>query len=411
MESKDKYIFFWGHNEKNPGEITKKCLSQWYNCLFEVDGITYYTAEQYMMSQKALLFNDNETNLKIMQEKDPKTYKALGRQVKNFDPSIWDKNKFEIVVKGNTAKFSQNEELKKFLLNTNDKILVEASPHDKIWGIGMDENHKDILDPTKWKGENLLGKALMKARDYIRKEKYPKIIIMMVSSFDGQAKGNYLFEQGSPKEGLIDFFKEFKSIPHEADIYGANTMKEAYCPGKVDLTKYLDNCVIIPKKDWISPNKLNYYVFTFDKKGDINYENCNFDAFGWMKCPEKIGVCESHAVEILLENVSNQYLKFLREKKVSYIFAGKNEFDYDLALKKMKTLFGVKTVILGGGPTINDIFYNKNLFDEVNILLFPCSGSGDDSIGILGKGKFVEFDLLDVKKFESGSVLLKYRKK
>ena len=393
MESKDKYIFFWGHNEKNPGEITKKCLSQWYNCLFEVDGITYYTAEQYMMSQKALLFNDNETNLKIMQEKDPKTYKALGRQVKNFDPSIWDKNKFEIVVKGNIAKFSQNEELKKFLLNTNDKILVEASPHDKIWGIGMDEN------------------ALMKAREYIRKENYPKIIIMMVSSFDGQAKGNYLFEQGSPKEGLIDFFKEFKSIPHEADIYGANTMKEAYCPGKVDLTKYLDNCVIIPKKDWISPNKLNYYVFTFDKKGDINYENCNFDAFGWMKCPEKIGVCESHAVEILLENVSNQYLKYLREKKVSYIFAGKNEFDYDLALKKMKTLFGVKTVILGGGPTINGIFYNKNLFDEVNILLFPCSGSGDDNIGILGKGKFVEFDLLDVKKFESGSVLLKYRKK
>ena len=147
MESKDKYIFFWGHNEKNQGEIAKKCLSQWYNCLFEVDGITYYTAEQYMMSQKALLFNDNETNLKIMQEKDPKTYKALGRQVKNFDPSLWDKNKFEIVVKGNIAKFSQNEELKKFLLNTNDKILVEASPHDKIWGIGMDENHKETVIP------------------------------------------------------------------------------------------------------------------------------------------------------------------------------------------------------------------------------------------------------------------------
>ena len=147
MESQDKYIFFWGHNEKNPGEITKKSLSQWYNCLFKIDGITYYTAEQYMMSQKALLFNDNETNLKIMKEKDPKTYKALGRQVKNFDPSIWDKNKFEIVVKGNTAKFSQNEELKKFLLNTNDKILVEASPHDKIWGIGMDENHKETVIP------------------------------------------------------------------------------------------------------------------------------------------------------------------------------------------------------------------------------------------------------------------------
>ena len=275
----------------------------------------------------------------------------------------------------------------------------------------MEENDKDILNPDKWKGQNLLGKALMKVREIIKKEKFPKVIIMMVSSFDGQAKGTYLFDQGSPKEGLVEFFKEFKAIPHEGDIYGANTMKEAYCPGKVDLSKYSNNGVIIPKEDWISPNKLDYYVFTFDRKGDINYENCNFDAFAWMKCPEKIGVCESHAVEILLETVSNEYLQFLREKKVSYIFAGKEEFDYELALQKMKTVFKAKQVILGGGPTINGIFYGKDLVDEVNIVLFPCSGSGDDNIGIFGKGKFVEFDLIDLKKFEGGSVLLKYRKK
>jgi hypothetical protein len=321
------------------------------------------------------------------------------------------KKKFEAVIKGNIAKFSQNEKLKEFLLNTQEKILVEASPYDKIWGIGMDENDKDILDPSKWKGENLLGKALMKVREIIKKENLPKIIIMMVSSFDGQAKGKYLFEQGSPKEGLIEFFKEFKAVPHEADIYGANTMKEAYCPGKVNLSKYLNNNIIIPKEDWISPNKLDYYVFTFDRNGDINYTNCNFDAFAWMKCPEKIGVCESHAVEILLESVTNEYLQFLREKKVSYIFAGKKKFDYELALQKMKKIFKVNSAILGGGPTINGIFYDKNLVNEVNIVLFPCSGSGDDNIGILGKGKFVEFDLFDLKKFDGGSVLLKYRKK
>jgi len=101
----------------------------------------------------------------------------------------------------------------------------------------------------------------------------------------------------------------------------------------------------------------------------------------------------------------------LREKKVSYIFAGKEKFDYELALQKMKKIFKVNSAILGGGPTINGIFYDKDLVDEVNILLFPCSGSGDDNIGILGKGKFVEFSLLDVKKFDGGSVLLKYRKK
>ena len=413
MNSKqtEKYIFFWGHTEKKEGELTKSCLSQWYDCSFEIDGILYSTAEQYMMSQKALLFNDNETNLKIMGSKAPKEYKQLGRQVKNFSPKLWDEKKFDIVVKGNLAKFSQNENLKQFLLNTKDKILAEASPYDKIWGIGMAQDDKDIYNPDKWKGENLLGKALMKVREIIKKEKFPKVLIMMVSSFDGQAKGKYLFNQGSPREGLVEFFKEFGSIPHEADIYGANTMKEAYCPGKVDLSKYNNNGIIIPKEDWISPNKLNYYVFTFDRKGEINYENCNFDAFGWMKCPEKIGVCESHAVEILLENVSNEYLQFLREKKVSYIFAGKTEFDYELALQKMKSKFKINKVILGGGPTINGIFYDKDLVDEVNIVLFPCSGSGDDNIGIFGKGKFVEFDLIDVKKFEGGSVLLKYKKK
>ena len=333
-EQTEKYIFFCLYTEKKEGELSKSCLSQWYDCSFEIDGILYSTAEQYMMSQKALLFNDNETNLKIMGSKTPKKYKQLGRQVKNFSPKLWDEKKFDIVVKGNLAKFSQNENLKQFLLNTKNKILVEASPYDKIWGIGMAQDDKDIYNQDKWKGENLLGKALMKVREIIKKEKFPKVLIMMVSSFDGQAKGKYLFNQGSPREGLVEFFKEFKAVPHEADIYGANTMKEAYFPGKVNLSKYLNNNIIIPKEDWISPNKLNYYVFTFDRNGDINYENCNFDAFGWMKCPEKIGICESHAVEILLESVSNEYLQFLREKKVSYIFAGKEQFDYELALQK-----------------------------------------------------------------------------
>ena len=406
----DKYIFFWDNKEKE-GEVTKKCLSQWYDCQFESDGKKYYTSEQYMMAQKALLFKDQETFEKIMNSKIPKEIKELGRQVKNFSSEIWNKKKFEIVTNGNIAKFSQNEKLKSFLLNTKNKILVEASPYDTIWGIGMSEDDKDILDENKWKGQNLMGKAIMKAREFIKKQNLPKVIIMMVSSFDGQAKGTYLFNEGSPKEGLIEFFKEFKQVPHQGDIYGSKTMKEAYCPGEIDLNKYKNNNIIIPKEDWISPKKLNYYVFTFDRKGDINYKNCNFDAFEWMKCPEKIGVCNSHAVEILLENVSNEYLQYLREKEISYFFAGKEEFDFELALEKMKKIFNVDAVILGGGPTINGLFYDRDLVDEVNILLFPCSGSGDDSIGIFGKGKFVEFDLIGFKKFEGGSVLLKYKKK
>ena len=408
--STNKYIFFWDHKEEED-YITKKCLSQWYDCLFEVDGIKYNTSEQYMMAQKALLFEDHETYEKIINSKIPKEIKDLGREVKNFSSDKWNLKKFDIVVKGNIEKFSQNEKLKQFLLKTKDKILVEASPFDKIWGIGMKEDDKDILDESKWKGENLMGKAIMKAREFIKKEYFPKVIIMMVSSIDGQAKGKYLFNQGSPKTGLIEFFKEFREIPHQGDIYGSKTMKEAYCPGEVDLSKYKNNNIIIPKEDWTSPKKLDYYVFTFDRKGDINYKDCNFDAFEWMKCPEKIGVCNSHAVEILLENVSNEYLQYLREKEVSYFFAGKEEFDFELALHKMKQKYNVESVILGGGPTINGLFYDRDLVDEVNIVIFPCSGSGDDNVGIFGKGKFIEFDLIGFKKFDGGSILLKYKKK
>ena len=165
-KKKLKFIFFWGHTQ-NGDEITKACFSQWYNCKFVVDGITYHTAEQYMMAQKALLFNDNDIFNKIMNSKHPKEYKELGRKIKNFSDSKWNENKYQIVLKGNIAKFSQNEKLKAFLLNTGTKILVEASPYDKIWGIGLSADQENIENPLTWNGENLLGFALMEVRDLI----------------------------------------------------------------------------------------------------------------------------------------------------------------------------------------------------------------------------------------------------
>ena len=165
-KKKLKFIFFWGHTQ-NGDEITKACFSQWYNCKFVVDGITYHTAEQYMMAQKALLFNDNEIFHKIMSSKSPKEYKGLGRKIKNFSDSKWNENKYQIILKGNIAKFSQNEKLKVFLLNTGTKILVEASPYDKIWGIGLSADQENIKNPLTWNGENLLGFALMEVRDLI----------------------------------------------------------------------------------------------------------------------------------------------------------------------------------------------------------------------------------------------------
>ena len=162
-----EFIFFWGHTTK-PGKIKKSCLSQWYDCRFEGDGVLYHTTEQYMMSQKALLFGDTETFEKIMASDDPRDYKALGREVKNFEPGPWDAKKYEIVLAGNILKFSQNQELKSFLLETGDKVLAEASPYDGIWGVCLAMDDPLIADPNNWNGENLLGFALMETRDILR---------------------------------------------------------------------------------------------------------------------------------------------------------------------------------------------------------------------------------------------------
>ncbi|SDI68392.1 NADAR family protein [Chryseobacterium jejuense] len=161
-----KFLFFWGHTVKD--EITKSCFSQWFTGKFEEDGIVYKTAEHYMMAGKARLFNDAEILEKIVQAPTPNQVKALGRKVKNFDPKVWNEHKYEIVKQGNLLKFSQNNKYKDFLLSTGDKILVEASPYDTIWGIGMLETDSRAENPLLWNGENLLGFALMEVRDELR---------------------------------------------------------------------------------------------------------------------------------------------------------------------------------------------------------------------------------------------------
>lgn len=162
-----KYVFFWGH-QLPPSGISKSCFSQWYDSPFEVDTRHFLTAEHYMMYRKALLFNDVGAAERVLNATNPGHAKAIGREVQNFDQSIWDQHRFDIVVDGNTAKFSANPELKAFLLGTGDRILVEASPIDPIWGIGMAEDDPQCDNPNFWKGLNLLGFALMEVREQLR---------------------------------------------------------------------------------------------------------------------------------------------------------------------------------------------------------------------------------------------------
>lgn len=165
-KEKIDFLFFWGHTIKD--EMTKSCFSQWFPSIFEENDLTYKTAEHYMMIKKAGLFKDHATLFEILNAESPKEAKDLGRKIKNFDHQLWDQQKYGIVKRGNFLKFSQNQDLKDFLLSTEDKILVEASPYDKIWGIGMPESDPKAENPTHWRGENLLGFALMEVRDELR---------------------------------------------------------------------------------------------------------------------------------------------------------------------------------------------------------------------------------------------------
>jgi ribA/ribD-fused uncharacterized protein len=160
-----KPVYFWGHRSVQKGKVTKACLSQWWPSEFHFENQLYVSAEHWMMAEKARLFGDKDIRGKILSTRKPGAAKALGRQIQKFDQSVWDNHKYDIVVMGNYHKFSQDKELKTFLVGTNTRILIEASPVDKVWGIGLAETDQHAGNPLKWKGENLLGFALMSARD------------------------------------------------------------------------------------------------------------------------------------------------------------------------------------------------------------------------------------------------------
>lgn len=162
-----KFLFFWGHTAKLNEGVGKECLSQWYYSPFTVNNIEYKTAEHWMMAQKALLFGDNNTFEKIIQCEKPGEAKELGRQVQGFDEQLWNERRFDIVKLGNIHKFNQHKSLGDFLLNSNERVLVEASPVDTIWGIGLSKDDNDSENIYAWRGLNLLGFALMEVREFL----------------------------------------------------------------------------------------------------------------------------------------------------------------------------------------------------------------------------------------------------
>jgi len=169
MGTPQKYLFFWGHRPNHDGSVGAGCFSQWWDGHpFEEDGKTYLTAEHYMMAGKARLFGDREMEAGILAANSPGEAKALGRKVRGFSQEMWEAHRCDIVIQGNYLKFSQHPDIQGFLLNTGGRVLVEASPVDAIWGIGLAKNDHGAHNPEKWKGTNLLGFCLMEVRDKLR---------------------------------------------------------------------------------------------------------------------------------------------------------------------------------------------------------------------------------------------------
>lgn len=159
----NNFTFFWE---------TKSPFSQWHPVGFELNGIHYSTAEHYMMWSKAMLFNDVESANEVLEIKHPRDVKAIGRKVKNFNSQVWEDNCKQIVYTGNDAKFRQNLEMLDALMDTGSTELVEASPYDKIWGIGLTADDPRALNKETWQGTNYLGEILTSLREKLRFEFY-----------------------------------------------------------------------------------------------------------------------------------------------------------------------------------------------------------------------------------------------
>ena len=163
-----EYLFFWVHQPSPDGKVTASCLSQWWPCEFTDGDLRYCCAEQFMMAAKARCFHDEFTQHRILAENDPAAIKKLGRQVRNFSPVLWNEKKCAIVIEGISSSSCRKLPYEIFLLTTGDMVMVEASPSDCIWGIGLRRDDPDSREPEKWRGENLLGFALMEVRDLLR---------------------------------------------------------------------------------------------------------------------------------------------------------------------------------------------------------------------------------------------------
>ncbi len=234
IESGDslKYLYFWGHTKKQDQEVGNFCFSQWYESSFEINGLTYKTTEHWMMAQKALLFGNKDIFEQIIDCEKPGEAKELGRQVIGFDEITWKENRFNIVRIGNIHKFNQNRDLGEYLLKTGNRILVEASPVDTIWGIGLTKDSKDIDNIYAWRGLNLLGFVLMETRDFLDEfgffSELTNGLIAPWFKFPDIEYNDMFWRMGKGEQFMTKFAKSYHSLTEKEQTIFKLTNPEPY---------------------------------------------------------------------------------------------------------------------------------------------------------------------------------------
>lgn len=233
----------------------------------------------------------------------------------------------------------------------------------------------------------------------------PYVICHMFTSLDGKIDGAFF---GAPESGpgLKEYGKIREDYNCEASLYGTTTMAGSFSDGLAGKLPPAD--VRYPKEDYRADSDVHNYIVSIDPKGILGWDS---------KYLEKKGRPRAHVIEVLTEEVSEEYLAYLRKSDISYIFAGKRQLDCGMLLRKLKEMFSIERLMIAGGGVVNWSFLQEGLIDELSIVMAPVADGSTTAVSIFEQSEFlpgrepVAFQLKEVKQIEGGSLWLRYETK
>ena len=229
--------------------------------------------------------------------------------------------------------------------------------------------------------------------------------IHMMQTIDGKATGNF-WRKSDVYHGIKDYFKLIPNLNCQGFALGRVSM-EGNSDEKPNLSKY-KNKEKLKREDFIVPLEkgAKYYLASYDSKGTLGFKNNVININEWLN-DGSIFLCQ--IIEVITNQVSNEYLHYCREKGISYIFCGKEKIDIKLSLQKLKKLFKIDKILLQGGPKLDGAFIKDDLIDGISIIISPLTSEGGDTL--FNPSKYTEFKLIEFKQLSNSNMWLRYVKK